>query len=431
MRVRAPGFAGIIGVAAADITPPVGIAMRNWGAQTHEVSTGNMGTLGATVWTIQDAPDVPPLILAALDLGWWRVREDEWFVREPLVALAGDEARVVINLCHTHSGPSITRQDGGLVPGYLAMVRERLAEAARRALAEARERTLDFVLLRHPFAANRDLRVGGRFAVGYNPQAPADDVAIVGTVYEDGAARSTLVNLALHPTMIGPANTRVSADFVASLREARDPHEPLLFLQGASGDLAPRLNYQRDGAAAHDLGTGLALFVEAAAYAEPTSLELVEVVDSGAPLAVWQKVEEVPRRTVGAKLLKVPLALKISSDAEGDDGPARERRSRQEMVRRWVGGGESFDLPVGVWQVGDASFVATPAEAYSLLQIELRRRFPERIVLVSNVSNGWVGYLPTQKMYDEDVYSVNQTPFARGSLEALIEACAREIETHG
>jgi hypothetical protein len=71
--------------------------------------------------------------------------------------------------------------------------------------------------------------------------------------------------------------------------------------------------------------------------------------------------------------------------------------------------------------------VGHPNEAYSLLQTELRAAFPDHAVLVMNIVNGWSGYLPPADRYDDDLYAVWQTPFARGGLETLIARCREEL----
>lgn len=56
------GFSGIIGVSRRDITPPLGINARNWGAATFDLAQGVHRSLLATVLTLQAAADQPPLV---------------------------------------------------------------------------------------------------------------------------------------------------------------------------------------------------------------------------------------------------------------------------------------------------------------------------------------------------------------------------------
>src|SRR5262245_41881908 len=78
-----PEFAGVLGVAREDITPPIGIFARNWGAAKHDVAEGIHQPLTATALTLQG--DGPPLVLVAIDLGWWRATEDERHVKDAVL----------------------------------------------------------------------------------------------------------------------------------------------------------------------------------------------------------------------------------------------------------------------------------------------------------------------------------------------------------
>jgi hypothetical protein len=82
-----------------------------------------------------------------------------------------------------------------------------------------------------------------------------------------------------------------------------------------------------------------------------------------------------------------------------------------------------------VWRLGEAIVIGQPNEAFSELQTRLRSQFALRPVIVINLVNGGeAGYLPVQTAYDLDMYEVNQTPLARGSLERFIEAAISAIQ---
>ena len=66
------------GVATRDVTPPVGIYARSWGAATHDTAEGVHRPFAATAAVF--APlggDGPTLALVAVDLGWFQHVPDE------------------------------------------------------------------------------------------------------------------------------------------------------------------------------------------------------------------------------------------------------------------------------------------------------------------------------------------------------------------
>src|SRR5437660_4488303 len=95
-----------LGLARCDITPPVGIYHRMWGAATHERATGVHRPLTATALVFQ-APDAPAgpeaeQVLIAVDLCLLWAGEMEALLatvcRE--AGLAADQ--VVVAFSHTH-----------------------------------------------------------------------------------------------------------------------------------------------------------------------------------------------------------------------------------------------------------------------------------------------------------------------------------------
>jgi hypothetical protein len=445
-------FSGWIGVARRDITPPIGIYNRNWGAATGDVAIGIHRPLTLTALALKRAADdAQPLVLISADLGWWRTREDEWQMRSAILdAIGADESRVLLHLTHTHAGPSICREDadrpgGHLVEPYLDHVKAMGIAAAREAMQSAAPAVLEWVYGKCTLAHNRDLPdpQAPRIVCGFNPARPADDTLLVGrATAADGRIIATLVNYAMHPVTLAWQNELISPDFVGGLRdvvEGNTDGAPCLFLQGASGELAPAEEYTGDTAIADKNGRALgfaALSTLEGMLPAGKRLHYVGTVESGAPLATWTTEDVVASNhlSAGQFASEIPLKAGLPSLAEIEAQLATsnetfmiERLRRRRQLRRAVGDGVSTHMAFWVWRIGDALLVAHPNEAYSHLQIELRRRFPGRAIAVLNVTNGSYAYLPPREIYGLDQYQVWQTPFAAGCLEQTIEACARAI----
>lgn len=449
-------------MARQDITPPVGIYARSWGASGHDVADSIHRPLTATAITFQQEPDGSPLALVSLDLGWWRRVEDEWRLRSTVLnELSLDADRLLLHFTHTHAGPSLcpaeaAKPGGYLIGPYLYRLADACTEVVRSALRSHAPAVLDWAYGASSLARNRDLPDpdGRRWICGFNPAGEADTTLLVGRVtYRDrqdaaGGARgnsgksgrgrrimATIVNYACHPTTLAWQNRAISPDFVGAMRdvvEQMTDEAPCLFLQGASGELAPREDYTDDISVADRNGRQLgyaAVSVLEGMLPPQMALQYDGVVESGAPLATWRLVDTQPAADLRAACVSVPLALKnLPSVAEIDaeiagcaDRALVERLERKKWVRQGVGDASSALAPAWAWRIGDALLIAHPNEAYSLLQRSLRASFPGRPIAVLNVTNGHVGYLPPAVFYDRDIYPVWQTPFAAGGLERLIE----------
>ena len=441
-QYQEPTIAMQVGVARGEITPPEGSYARNWGAAVHNTAEGVHRPLTATVLVLQAEETAPPLVLVSADLGWWQDRDDEAFVRSGVLeALALPASNVLLCLTHTHAGPSLCRAEGA--GAYLDQLRATLAALAVAALAELRPAILTVGVGACTLAVHRDFPDPDqpeRFLTGFHPDGPpADSTLLVGRITDPvtGVVRATLVNYACHPTTLGPTNRQISPDFVGEMRaivEAQSDGAPCLFLQGASGELAPQQQYVSDTSVADAYGRCLGhsvLSTLAGMLPPSTVLRYKGMLSSGAPLALWEQEEQQVLPANGsASLLALTLPLKpLLSRAEllvelGNtcDTAAQERLRRRIRVRESVGDGATFDYPLWVWTLGLIRVVAHPGEAYSALQTTLRAAFPHEAVFVVNVANGHYGYLPPADLYSQDLYSVWQTPLAAGCLEAVIAA---------
>ena len=171
---------------------------------------------------------------------------------------------------------------------------------------------------------------------------------------------------------------------------------PCLFLQGASGELAPREQYVGDVAVAdrhgRELGHAAVACLEGM-LAPGHDLAYVETVESGAPLAVWgQRERPVPDATA-ARVLEIPVAIKrlptleqLAARWEGINERSLAERLRRAHTQfaQYTAGGVAASHPVWLWNLGDVAVVAHPGEAYSWLQTELRARHPARAVVALN-----------------------------------------------
>jgi hypothetical protein len=439
LAVPEPGFSGLIGVARRVITPPLAVPVRSWGPATDDFATGVHRPMTLTAIAFVEHGG-EPLVLVAADLGWFKNPEDEAHVRAgALEAVGGDEARVLVNLSHTHAGPSGSMvEDGEATRHYLDEVRRAVAEAAREAIETAFPASLSCTLGRCSLAGNRDLPDGGRIVVGFNPEGEADDTVLVGRIARtDGTLVAVLVNYACHPTTLAWQNRLVSPDYVGAAREVVETAVPgalCAFLQGASGELGPRHQYIGDHAVADRHGRSLGHSVMSAleGMAPPGSaLTYRGVVESGAALGMWEPVPYEPPAGLEALTVEVELPLRRMATIEEleqewagiNPVSLEERLRRVRRVRAYYANRDPYPFTLWVWRLGDCVLVGVPGEPYSWLQTALRARHPDRAVFVLGVTNAEMSaYLPVDAVYDLDIYQAWQTPYERGCLERVLEA---------
>jgi hypothetical protein len=483
MHVDAPTSLCQVGFARGDITPPVGIYHRMWGAATHDRSTGVHRPLTATALILRPAPEPNEwqephvsvgelLVLIAIDhcLLWG---SEMAALAENVSRAAGvPRDRLLVMFSHTHGAGLMGREradlpGGELIGPYLDDLADRLADLVRAAGDDLAPALVTYGSGRCSLAAHRDQwdDRNGRWVCGHNPQGSADDtVVVIRFTNLAGGVRGVLVNYACHPTTLAWENTLISPDYVGAMREVVEgaTSAPCFFIQGASGDLGPRRGFTGDVRVADANGRQLGHAVLAALENLPppgTRYEYVGPVVSGAVLGVWKDVP-LDGPTLRAKARwhyrhwTVPLEYRpglptvksLSAERDrhaaaedaarqaGDEALARQCRALVEVATRQlvrfreISPGRPYAFPVHLWRIGDGVWVAVESEHYQLLQTALRQRFADRPLIVATLVNGLLHtYLPPREIYDTGIYQDTIALFAAGSLERLIDEITRQI----
>jgi hypothetical protein len=411
-------------------------------------------------------------ILIAVDHCLLWAREMEALL-EAIVHQSGvDRKRLLVVFSHTHAAGLMDtdrrdRPGGELIAPYLESLAAKLAESVRVARAAVCPATIVYGTDRCTLAANRDFRddASGQFVCGFNPEGEADDTVLVARATDDtGSVIATFVNYACHPTTLAWENQLISPDYPGAMREMieRAIPAPCVFLQGTSGDLGPREGYVGDVAVADRNGRILGYAALSALESLPpaaTRYEYAGPIVSGATLGVW-KHQPLPADRIAATgawrlarwTVNLPYRPELPTsetvvaarnrfesarrraEETGDAALARDARAMIERMDRQLTrigalpAGPEIPLPVWLWQIGDAFWVAVEAEHYQRLQRALRQRFPGNPIMVLTLANGSrPSYLPTAEAYDTGVYPDTIAIVARGSLEMLIDAIGAQI----
>jgi hypothetical protein len=464
-------------LAWADITPPVGIYHRMWGAARHERATGVHRPLRATVAVFEPAdmhgssPETRQILLA-LDHCVLGAVEHEQLVSHIALASGQPKETLLVVFSHTHAAGLMGLEraalpGGDLISGYLGSIAGSATELVRECVARVAPVGIVYGQGCCSLAAHRDFFDDGRqqFVCGFNPGTPADDTVIVARVTDDkGKVLASVVNYACHPTTLAWDNTLISPDYVGAMREVVEQATgaPCLFLQGASGELGPREGFVGDPAVADRNGRQLgfaALSTLTALPAAFTRFRYTGPVVSGATLGAWGH-EPLPASEAEHKKLwqlwrwqeplryrpgqptteDVETGLKqaqvdeAAARAVGDAQRAADCRAIAERQRRLLNRlsqlprADAFPLQVVLWRMGDGFWIGVQGESYSLLQTELRRRFFGTPIIVASVASDWgASYLPPSQLYGLGVYQESIAVVAAGSLEQLIESVATRI----
>lgn len=466
-----------MGIARCDITPPVGIYHRMWGAATHDRATGVHRPLTATavVFHAADSDDADEFeqVLIALDHCLFWARDMEALLERISAETNIPRERLLVVFSHTHAAGLMDSErahlpGGELIAPYLDSLATKLAQIVSGARDMPHAVTITYGTGRCDLAAQRDFfdADSSQIVCGFNPAGEADDTVLVARATDErGRTVATFVNYACHPTTLAFENTQISPDFPGMLRETieRETDAPCIFLQGASGDLGPREGFVGDTAVADRNGRQLGHAALSALEALPppgTCFEYAGPVVSGATLGIW-KHQPLSSRELQSRALwrrknwtvelpyRPDLGTLEGTQAEreewiqkewdarsaGDLAKARDCRAMIERMDRRITRlaalpeGRAFPLPVTLWQMGDAFWLAVEAEHYQLLQTALRAGLPGVPLVVMTLANGSrCSYLPTADAYGRGIYQETIAVLDAGCLERLIEDIGRQLE---
>lgn len=463
-----------VGLARADITPPIGIYHRMWGAAKHEQATGVHRPLLATLfWLEPESSDrSQALILATLD--HCLLDGPDIIAMQSAIATAAGvaTAQVLIAISHTHSAGLMSRtraaQPGGEMIGpYLDQLAATLADLAKTAATSIQPASIVYGTARCNLAAHRDYFDTDRqkFVCGLNPTGPADDTVVIAKFVANGDQTiATLVNYACHPTTLAWQNTFISPDYIGALRETIEQQTaaPCIFLQGASGDLGPRDGFVGDTTIADCNGRQLAFAALSALESLPqpgTQQVYAGPVVSGATIGTWQH-EPVPSEsrqrhaawsikhwnvelayrsdlpTIEAAQSELTtwqqhesLAVTAGKTAEAQVAHARVEQAQRQLWKLKSLPQPNFPLPITLGKLGDALWLFLPGEHYQSLQTQLREKFPNKPILVSTITNGWQpGYIPPSEIYGRGIYQEQIAVVAPGSAEQLLAEITEQIQ---
>ncbi|KAF0176889.1 MAG: Neutral/alkaline non-lysosomal ceramidase [Limisphaerales bacterium] len=422
---------------------------------------------------MQTAGTAPRQILLALDHCVLGALEHGRLVAH--IALATGQAResILVVFSHTHGAGLMGLEraslpGGDLIPGYLRSVAERAATLVNEALAKLAPADITYGNGCCNLAAHRDFWDAERklWACGFNPAGPADDTVLVARVTgNDGKLLASVVNYACHPTTLAWDNTLISPDYIGALREVveRETGAPCLFLQGASAELGPVEGFVGDAAVADRNGRQLAYAALSTLTAMPvpgTRFRYTGPVVSGATLGTWAHEPLTAEELADKQAWQVarwneplayrpgqPTAAQVEAELQqfqadeeaartaGDAAKAADCRAMAERKRRLLHrlsqlpAGDKFPLQVTLWRMGDAWWLGVQGEFYSVLQTELRRRFPGKAIVVATIAADWgASYFPPRELYGTGIYQETIAVVAPGSLEQVVEAVAQRIE---
>ncbi len=298
---------------------------------------------------------------------------------------------------HTHSAPEVGppgvydvllkgRSEHEWSKDYLEFIQTRLIagiQEARQKLAPARTATGTGFARANINRRARDLN--GTISLGMNPDGPVDrQIGLLRLETPTGSPIALIANYAMHGTVLGGRWMQISGDgpgIVASYVEDQIG-APMLYVNGAAGNIAPIYTVQNDPKSAH-MGEFRVLLGN-------RILEANRTLAAGAEPTLW----------LAEKWIETPRKPELGWPAELGKYASKDAAGRN-MVR----------IPVRFLRIADTVLWGAPVEMFCELAFRARNESPFRNTFFYGYTNGWLGYLPTEAAFAEGGYEPRTSPF--------------------
>ncbi len=447
------------GAGRSDITPPAGLPHLNWGAATHQIAAGVDMELYSTALYLSDGAS--EIVLLNLDVATLP-EELALEVRRAAAKEAGLSIdRVFVTWTHTHSAVLLhdtpwMEQGRDAFVVYKNAFASRAAQAAGEAKRNVQPARLGWGKGQSDIGINRRQYLdSGRIITGNNPNGPVDREVIVCRIDDtNGKPIATVVNFAMHPTIAGHENDKITPDYPGAMKRVveRNLGGLSLFLQGATGDIGPVEGFTGDLAVYRRAGARLGYEVCRVAEGVRTAggtLAFQHVLESGAPLGIhtWndepgtaiqirsgrkvahlapQLVEPVEKLERQYEVVdqKLHLAHQRGDKDEIRDLHYQVKRAALQLQRaQQLPKAGAVDIPVQAVALGDLALVLTPLEPFCEIGMNVKRRssFPATMFCGYSMGGNFLCYLPTDQALDGGGYEVGISLFGKGSAGTLEE----------
>ena len=391
-----------VGFSQVDITPPVGGIITGPGAP---VSVGTEDSLRAKAMVVESGGK--KLAIVGVDLV--KILRN---VADAAIAQAAQRTgltRDAILICpsHNHSSPLIPAQGdkNTINKDYIATLPKLIADSivqANKALRPARM-SVGRSLVYEGHINRRVMSKADGLALNtwlkklndlkQVPQVLGSESVIDPELWLvrfdslDGKMLGSLVNFTCHPCLHDRITLKTwSADFPGIIAEqiaqAFGPQAVCVFTQGASGNIQPPVSW------APDWKERAGVFAKAAVAAAKEALP----VEGRVAVDYARRDVDVPRCHAEAQRVEAITRLGWRPDMFAD-----AKRTAEAMPR-------TLNVPVSAARIGPFALATNAGELFVEWGIAIKKRSPFPHTILSELTNDWVGYEPTEPGFQHEGY---------------------------
>ena len=393
-----------------DITPD---SPQHLGGYQARVSTGVRDRIFHRIVALDDG--ITQFFLVSTDVVSFSPSEYDKVAEQLRIQLGIEPKNFWWAATHTHSAPKIgspglgpifreDRYKHDIDTGYTAFVERKLIEGIREVRQKLSPARLGVGWGFSSANINRRAKdVDGKAGLGMEPDGPVDRrIGVLKIEKEDGSPLAIIANYPIHGTVQGGGNLEISGDVPGIVSEYVEQKmgAPLLFINGAAGNIAPIYSQSEHPRAARQLSQFRVLLGD-------------KIIDA---------CQRIPTSTKSVTLK--PGALTVETPRK----PDLKWPSDVKYTRTTNTGLNLVQIPVRFLKINeDIAIWSAPVELFCEISNEIRNRSPFPYTFYFGYTNGWFGYLLTEDEYKYGGYEPTVSPFTPRAARDLIDAVMTHI----
>jgi len=462
----------LAGAARHSLEPPLDLPLVGFVRQSHDATGyGRWGLETSAVALEQDGLRV---VLCGVDIVGIGEPEVSALLDRVAAATGADPSGILVNWNHTHlsvvggewggecAGPPEPERDAR-IRRFADVVQDKIVSVCTLAFERLEPARPVWGVGYSELAVNRRERAeDGTTILGWNPDNHVDNqVTSLQLRRPDESAIGTAVSYGCHPVTTGFDMYVYSADFPGALRDVvrRNTGGEAVFLQGAGGNVLPKVAFTDDESEAGYMGERLgieALHSLSGRFARPRRMKWQSeqsinrmsayrreiVADGDVALAATMKRARFPISTPPTleqvREVRAEWEPKLEAAiANGDGGAARiaywhagwARKTEQSMLD---GTTPTFrEGRIHAVRVGDGVIVSGPGEVFTEIGMAVKERSPGRPTMYAGFTNGLIAYFGTADEYQYGGYEADLSCRGHGLPAHIAPDCERILVETG
>lgn len=249
--------------------------------------------------------------------------------------------------------------------------------------------------------------------------------------------QAVIYNFACHPTILEKSNEFISADFPGETSKFLEENNIALamFYNGACGNISTRFtkmesSFKEVTRTGRELGENILDIVN---KCKQNNLDFLNIKQVHKNIILNIK-ENNTKENIEKQITIIKNKIQNALDNSFDTNKIKPLYFELEGAKRNLELAENLkdiktiEIRISITKFEHIYIVYLPGELFSSLGDKIKDAFKDKKILITCYSNGYIGYIPDEKAYDNGCFEVMLTVLAKGEGEKLVLDVINQIK---